>query len=92
MTITKTTSSASVDAYRAGSLIRHDGQWHVVADASRRADDQGGYKHTLNLRPATADAHHFTLHDSGVQGMASDVIEVRARVRQNLFLRREIAR
>ena len=39
------------------------------------------------VRPATAGAHHFALHDSRVHGMTGDVIEVRAHVGKDLFSR-----
>lgn len=55
MKVTKTTSARNVDAWRPGSLIRKDGAWHVVDDATRRTDDHGGYIHTLTLRPASSE-------------------------------------
>jgi len=36
--------------------------------------------------------HHFTLHDRGVQGMAGDVVKVRARISQDFVARRKVFR
>ena len=51
-TVRKNSSSRNVDAYRVGNVIRHDGELHAVTGYKRSQDDQGGYVHTLTLRPA----------------------------------------
>ena len=43
------------------------------------------------VHPAPAGAHHFTLYDSRVERMGCDVVEVRARVGEDLLAGREIA-
>ena len=44
------------------------------------------------VRPAPAGAHHFALYDSRVERMGCNVVEVRARVREDLLAGWEIAR
>ena len=44
------------------------------------------------VRAAPANAHHFALYDSRVERMGCDVVEVRARIGEDLLAGREIAR
>ncbi len=50
-------------------------------------------RNALQMRRfATGRAHHFALHDPGIQGMTGDVVEVRAHVGQQFLPRRQVAR
>lgn len=55
ITIAKTSSMRSVDDYRPGEMIRHEGEWYKVVGYSRSGDDRGSYEHRMALRPATAE-------------------------------------
>ena len=48
--------------------------------------------HSLDMhRTATADTHHFALHNSGIVRMTSDVVKVCARISQQFFSWRQVA-
>ena len=63
-----------------------------LGDAAKKRTEICFYNVLKMVRPAAAGTHHFALYDSRVERMGCDVVEVRARVGEDLLARREIAR
>jgi len=63
-----------------------------LGDAAKKRAKICFYDVLKMVRPAPAGAHHFALYDSRVERMGCDVVEVRARVGEDLLAGREIAR
>ena len=63
-----------------------------LGDASKQGAEIFSHDVLEMVRPAAAGAHHFALYDSRVERMGCNVVEVRARVREDLLAGWEIAR